>query len=130
MTKQRELIYSIINESYDHLTAQEIYIQAKKTLPNIAFGTVYRNLDLMVKANQIRIIEIANDSNRYDKTLTPHDHAICENCGRVEDIFIGDLKKTLEKNNPIHVKSYNLIVNCICKECKNNLKEREKIRWN
>lgn len=130
MTKQRELIYSIISESCDHLTAQEIYNLAKKEMPNIAFGTVYRNLDLMVKANEIRIIEIANDSNRYDKTLMPHDHAICEECGRVEDIYIGDLKKSLEKNNPIQVKSYNLIVNCICRECQNNLKEREKIRWN
>ena len=130
MTKQRELIYSIIAESCDHLTAQEIYAQAKEIIPNIAFGTVYRNLDLMVKAKEIRIIEIANDSNRYDKTLMPHDHAICEKCGRVEDVYIGDLKKTLEKNNSIQVRSYNLIVNCICKECLNKNKEREKLTWN
>jgi Fe2+ or Zn2+ uptake regulation protein len=130
MTKQRELIYSIISESCEHLTAQEIYNLAKETMPSIAFGTVYRNLDLMVKANQIKLIEIANDSNRYDKTMIPHDHAICEKCGRVEDIHIGDLRKMLEKNNHIQVKSYNLIVNCICKKCQNNLKEREKILWN
>lgn len=130
MTKQRELIYSIINDSCDHLTAQEIYSLAKEQMPNIAFGTVYRNLDLMVKANEIRMIEIANDSNRYDKTLMPHDHAICEKCGRIEDVFIGDLRKTLEKHNEIQVKSYNLIVQCICKACLNNEKEREKLTWN
>lgn len=129
MTKQRELIYSIIQDSCEHLSAIEIYNKAKEQMPSIAFGTVYRNLDLMVKANEIKLIELANDSNRYDKTLMTHDHYICEECGKVDDIFIGDLKKTIEKVNQIKVKSYNLIVRCICDECTKK-KERENLKWN
>ena len=129
MTKQRELIYSIIQDSCQHMTAYEIYTKAKETMPNIACGTVYRNLDLMVKANEIKLIEIGNDSNRYDKTLMPHDHYICTECGSVSDVFIGDLKKTIEKKHSIKVQSYNLIVHCVCNECLNK-KERNKIIWN
>ena len=128
MTKQRELIYSIIQNSYEHMTANEIYLKAKEMMPSIACGTVYRNLDLMVKANEIKIIEVANDSNRYDKTLMPHDHYICVKCGEVGDVFIEDLKKTIERNNRVKVSSYNLIVNCLCENCLN--KERKKITWN
>ena len=123
MTRQRELIYSIINESCEHLTANEIYLKAKEVMPSIACGTVYRNLDLMVKANEIKLIEVANDSNRYDKTLMQHDHSICVECGKLEDVMIGDLKKAIEKTHQIKVKSYNLIVHCVCSECLNN-KER------
>ena len=129
MTKQRELIYSIIQDSCEHLTANEIYLKAKELMPSIACGTVYRNLDLMVKANEIKLIEVANDSNRYDKTLMQHDHSICTECGKVEDVFIGDLKKTIEKHNNIKVNAYNLIVHCVCSDCLNN-KERETKKWN
>ena len=129
MTKQRELIYSIIQDSCEHLTANEIYLKAKEIIPNIACGTVYRNLDLMVKANQIKLIEVPNDSNRYDRTLVTHDHYLCYNCGRVDDVFIGDLKKTIEKNHNIKVKSYNLIIHCLCEECLKK-ERKEKLTWN
>ena len=129
MTKQRELIYLIIQNSCDHKTANEIFLKAKEQMPNIACGTVYRNLDLMVKSKEIKLIEVANDSNRYDKTLIPHDHYVCYNCGKVDDVFIGDLKKTIEKNHNIKVKSYNLIVHCLCEECLNK-ERKEKITWN
>ena len=129
MTKQRELIYQIIQDSYEHMTANEIYLKAKEIMPNIACGTVYRNLDLMVKANEIKIIEVPNDSNRYDKTLMIHDHYICVECGEVGDVFIGDLKKTIEKSNNIKVESYNLIVHCLCEHCLNK-KRKEKLTWN
>lgn len=129
MTKQRELIYSIIQDSCEHLTANEIYLKAKELMPSIACGTVYRNLDLMVKANEIRLVEISNNSNRYDKTLIQHEHYICDECGRLEDVHIGDLKRAIERNSHIRVKSYNLIIHCICSDCLNK-KEREKIKWN
>jgi hypothetical protein len=38
MTKQRKLILAIINESEGHLTAEEIFIEAKKRIDSIAFA--------------------------------------------------------------------------------------------
>ena len=37
--------------------------------------------------------------------------------------------KSLEKNHNIKVKSYNLIVHCLCEECLNK-ERKEKITWN
>lgn len=45
MTKQKKLVLSIAENSNAHLTAEEIFILAKKEMPNIALGTVYRNLN-------------------------------------------------------------------------------------
>ena len=46
MTRQRQLIYNIIQRADDHPTAEMIYARAKAEMPSIAFGTVYRNLKL------------------------------------------------------------------------------------
>lgn len=47
MTQQRQVIYQIIKESKEHLTAEEIFLLAKQQIPKLALGTVYRNLGLM-----------------------------------------------------------------------------------
>lgn len=43
-TKQRECILDIINNSYDHLNAYQVYDKAREIISNISLGTVYRNL--------------------------------------------------------------------------------------
>ena len=47
MTRQRRLILDLMQKSPRHLTADEIFAQARREMPNIARGTVYRNLKLM-----------------------------------------------------------------------------------
>ena len=44
-TKQNTLILDIINNSYNHPTAYDIYLICKNEMPNISLGTVYRNLN-------------------------------------------------------------------------------------
>ena len=50
MTRQRRLILELMQQSPRHLTADEIFAQARTRMPNIARGTVYRNLKLMEQA--------------------------------------------------------------------------------
>ncbi len=117
MTKQRQLIHSIINTSCEHLCADEIYLEAKKVIPSIAIGTVYRNLGLMVDAGEIRHIPIAGHPDRYDKSIKPHDHMLCEGCGRLVDLNIGDLTEFIENATCAKVSSYELSVSGICPDC-------------
>ena len=53
-TKQKELILNIINNNYNHLSADEIYKKCQKTISNISLGTVYRNLNNLVKEQKIK----------------------------------------------------------------------------
>ena len=87
MTRQRQLIYNIIQRADDHPTAEMIYARAKAEMPSIAFGTVYRNLKLMVDAGEILHIPVAGEPDRYDKTIRPHEHMQCIECGRVAEII-------------------------------------------
>ncbi len=117
MTKQRRIIHSIINNSCEHLCADGIYLEAKKQMPGIAIGTVYRNLGLMVEAGEIRKIPVAGHPDRYDKSTKPHDHMLCEECGRLVDLSIGDISELIEDKTGTFVKSYELYVNGICSDC-------------
>lgn len=100
------------------MSADEIYLKAKMIVPKIAVGTVYRNLDIMVKSKEIRRIEVPNAADRYDKSLHPHDHIICDSCGAVLDIHINGLKKLLEEETGLTVFDYNLLIKHICDDCR------------
>lgn len=121
MTRQRKIIYDIIKENPEHLTAEEIYSLAKYKLPSIAIGTVYRNLSLMVEDGDIMKVELINAPDCYDKNVVPHHHMICEKCGRAEDIEIENLKPLIEKESGMKIISYDLNVHYICPNCSKSI---------
>jgi len=118
MTQQRRIIYNVIRNSKRHMTAEQIYLEAKQVLPTIAMGTVYRNLGLMSDAGEILRIEMPGQPDRFDKTVYPHHHCICTQCGEVNDIPIPDLTPMLEKILKMPVEAYDLSVRVVCDECR------------
>ena len=83
---QRQLILDYVLNSCEHPTAEMIYRDLKKEIPNLSLGTVYRNLNLLVERNLIKKIVVPNNVDRFDKTLIDHDHMNCIKCGRMLDI--------------------------------------------
>lgn len=122
MTRQRQLIFDIIQRADDHPTAEMIYARAKAEMPSIAFGTVYRNLRLMAEAGEILHIAVAGEPDRYDKTVRPHEHMQCIGCGKVEDCEPGDLKSYFSSKIGEEIVSYTLNLFFICKECRQKQK--------
>ena len=86
MTQQRRLILDILRQAPRHLTAEEIYAEARAQMPSIALGTVYRNLGLLTEGGEIRRLEVPGASARYDRAASPHPHFICTACGAIRDI--------------------------------------------
>ena len=115
-TKQKDTILSVINYSDKHLTAEGVYEEVKKIIPNISLGTVYRNLNNMVDSNLIRRIKTNDGFDHFDNVLIAHDHFICLACNRIFDIFEDvHVKKTL---NVGIVMNYDIIYKGICNDCK------------
>ena len=83
-TKQRDCIFDIVNSSYNHLNAYQIYDIAKKVIYNISLGTVYRNLAWLSEHNKVRTI-VVDGIVRYDRNVV-HDHFICNECKNIIDI--------------------------------------------
>ena len=92
-TKQKDLILSIINNSYCHPNAEYIYNECRKTISNISLGTVYRNLNNLVENGQIKRIKMPDNIDRYDK-IKKHAHFICIKCSQIIDLddkYINDI---------------------------------------
>lgn len=114
-TKQKQIILEIVNNSYDHLTAYQIYQQARIFIPNISLGTVYRNLNYMVENKIIKKIGMNNESDRFDR-IDEHVHFICNKCKKIIDINDYKFNKRSSIENNLVV-SYEIIIRGICKEC-------------
>lgn len=119
MTKQRKVIFDIIQKAEDHLTAEQIFLLAKEKMPSIAVGTVYRNLNLMENEGEIRRISMFHAPDRFDKRTSAHEHMICSRCGSLKDISLDGLKETLEKQTGAEILSYDLNLYYICPDCYN-----------
>lgn len=118
MTRQRALIAKIIHSSPCHMTASEIYAQARRELPSVARGTVYRNLKLMEDAGEIARLELPDGPDRYDRATAPHGHLYCVGCGALRDIPVAALEPRLEAAAGAPVLGYQLTVYYRCPACR------------
>ena len=98
-SKQREEIIEVLENAYDHPTAEEIYTRLKENLSTSSRSTVYRNLALLVNKKAILKIATPVGPDRYDLVRKEHNHAICLECGKVFDFIypfdFNELKKDI-----------------------------------
>jgi Fe2+ or Zn2+ uptake regulation protein len=86
-TRQRGVILDILQGSRSHPTAEAIYREARRVLPNISLGTVYRNLNFLRDQGAVREIRPAEGgSSRFDGGQAPHAHFHCVRCSALLDI--------------------------------------------
>ena len=116
MTKNAAYILDIINDSDNHLTAEQIFLSLKERNRTVAQATVYNNLSYLYKEGLIRKISVEGYPDRYDKILR-HDHLVCRKCGRLADILLEDLTEKLQSQLGIQMLSYDLKINYLCEEC-------------
>lgn len=120
MTNQREIILRELQNSKQHLTADELYDIVKKMMPRISLATVYRNLEILSEAGIIGKLEISGRQKRFDYDPSGHDHIYCAVCHRVDNLDISG--KTIEPEEIRAVKGYSvtgyrLEIIGICPEC-------------
>lgn len=119
-SKQREAVLSVLRSTTSHPTAEWIYENTRLLMPNVSLGTVYRNLDNLLKVGEIIKVQGAFDKDRYDGNPKRHAHLVCDMCGAVLDIEI-DCEidnKVMSMDSECLVKNYNLIYNGLCPSCK------------
>lgn len=119
-SKQRELILEYVNNSCEHPTADMVYNEIKKKIPNISLGTVYRNLNQLSENKLLRRIAMPGTKDRFDKCIIEHSHMYCQNCQEIIDIdksIIEDINLLIESKTRNKVISNNLVLVGICHDC-------------
>jgi Fe2+ or Zn2+ uptake regulation protein len=119
-TKQREAVLRVIRDSDEHLTANEVFEAARRLLPGISFATVYNSLRYLKNERLIGEVRFGNDATRYDRKLTRHDHAICNDCGKLIDLDLripNGLVREAAERSKFEVASVELTLRGLCPEC-------------
>ncbi len=116
-TVQKQLVRRVVLASCDHPTAESVYLSARRELPTISLGTVYRVLHELVEDGEV--VEIPVIPSRFDKTLSAHAHLVCEKCGKVYDVPL-DVDKVLgaaDKGSAHRLTGATVTFQGICESC-------------
>ena len=120
-TKQRAVILEILHQGGSHPTAEAIYHEARKVLPNISLGTVYRNLNFLRAQGLAREIRTNSESSsRFEGKCPPHAHFHCTECQAVIDLPLPTCLEEVPWNVETDISSVNtmdLHVTGACKGC-------------
>ena len=119
-SKQRETILQYLRSVTCHPTAETVYLQVRKEIPNISLGTVYRNLNQLAEEGTILRLTANNGADYYDGFIQPHLHILCTRCGKIDDIMesLGESLDHLAKEATNYTAlSHSLHFYGICPEC-------------
>ena len=132
LTRQRELLFEIINNSHDHLNADQLYELAKKQDPKINRVTVYRTLKLLKTEgliDELDLMHFDGEQHYYETRLKQqHAHIVCLRCGSVQEFF-GDplqrLREQIESGFGFQILVNRTEVGGYCADCQNTFPTQE-----
>ncbi len=119
MTQQKAAVLQALHDAGPtHPTAETVFELARKSLPGIALGTVYRNLTKMAESGEIIRIPIPDAPDRFDADVKDHMHIICVNCGKIYDVKEDNVKVEIKGiETGIELIRFDVMAKCICAEC-------------
>lgn len=121
-SKKREAILEVLRSTKEHPSADWIYAQLKPQMPDLSLGTVYRNLAMFKREDQIMSVGTVNGQERFDGNTEPHAHFVCNRCGKVLDLeqipVSEELLRAAQETLQADIISHELIFRGYCKDCK------------
>ena len=95
--KKRDAILEYLRSTKSHPSAEMIYTDLKPQIPDLAMGTVYRNLTLFKEKGLVSSVATVKGVERFDGNTAPHVHFICQNCDAVIDLMEMEVPKALSQ---------------------------------
>lgn len=119
-SKQRQLIKSFLMTRKDHPTADIVYTNVRRQIPNISLGTVYRNLTLLADLGEIERLRVGDGIDHFDADISPHYHFVCNHCRCVIDLDMDSIEDILQVANANfggHITGHATYFYGTCEEC-------------
>lgn len=123
ITPQRYAILEFLIDHDTHPTADDIYRALADQFPSMSVATVYNNLRLFTKLNLVKEMKYGDSSSRFDFASTEHYHAICSECGKIEDIYypgLDDVEVVTSNLTGFEVSAHRLEIYGVCPDCQKN----------
>jgi Fur family transcriptional regulator, ferric uptake regulator len=126
ITRQTQAIETVIEQSHEALSPDELLIKAKGEVKNLGIATVYRYLKRGMEAGIIRAVSLAEQPLRYEWIASTSEenhyhHFYCRVCQRV--LHIHACPKHLDALVPIGftVDAHDLMLYGCCASCQSSI---------
>ncbi|MHC4558424.1 MAG: Fur family transcriptional regulator [Planctomycetota bacterium] len=121
-TEQRSHVLDVFLSTEKHLTVQELYDIVRKKHKGIGYATVARTVKLMCESGVCRQVDFGDGSQRFEHKHghEHHDHLICINCVKFEEIYSAELEKIqnrLVKKHGYVQENHKLDIFGLCPRC-------------
>ena len=116
-TPQREQVYNVLLEERDHPTAEQVFLRAKKAMPDISMATVYNCLDALVTCGLVKQVNLDRGATRFCPNMHEHCHFYCESCGGVYDIDLTRQRPQVALPRGFKATQLELSIRGHCPEC-------------
>lgn len=91
LTPQRDVLLRVLSEMSGHPTADDLVRRVRDVLPSVSHATVYRQLQELVRAGLIGVLERAGGAVQFELNPEPHHHFVCRGCGQVWDVYLAKI---------------------------------------
>jgi Fur family ferric uptake transcriptional regulator len=122
MTPQRMMILDAIENSDQHISAEEIHAQVVAKYPHVNISTVYRTLELLKKLDFVTETDLGGGRFRYHPAdKGHHHHLVCQECGKIIDLEESELfplKEALLREHQFIADLHHLAIMGRCVRCK------------
>jgi Fe2+ or Zn2+ uptake regulation protein len=114
----------VLKGTTSHPTADWIYEEVRKQIPNISKGTVYRNLKVLREMGQVSELNLSGTVSRFEARQDNHYHFRCKKCGRVFDVdepVDKDLERRAADRTGFRISYHQLEFRGLCRECQGHV---------
>ena len=132
MTVPRQAILSVLTDTEEHLSAEEIYLKVREVYPNVGLTTVYRTLDILTEMGLVVKFDFGDGRSRFELTEgrgheDHHHHLVCTECKRVinysdfmkEELeFLERAEKGLSKKYNFDIRNHIIQFYGVCEACR------------
>jgi Fur family ferric uptake transcriptional regulator/Fur family peroxide stress response transcriptional regulator len=121
VTPQRIAIARALRRLDRHASAEDVASAVSREMPGVSVPTVYATLELLTDLGLARRLTAAPGAVLYDPHTDDHHHAVCTNCGRIEDVRVTvDSEAALRsaRGRGFKPDRVELIVSGLCRDCR------------
>ncbi len=122
MTRQRRLIASIMLESDDHLSIEQLYLSVHSRDSNVGYATIYRTLKLLTECGLALSSHFGDGAARFESAVARdhHDHMICTACDKIIEFENEEIERLQEKacdELKFEMTHHRMEIYGLCEEC-------------
>lgn len=121
VTPQRLAIYGVLSHTTAHPSAETIFNELQPVYPTMSLATVYKTIEILKEIGLVQVLNVGEDSFRYDANVEAHSHIRCMQCGRVDDLENIDANpfiKTVSDQTPYEITGQQFYFYGVCPVCR------------